>query len=228
MDAEYSFHLVAKTTAGTHQSPAVRVRTHTMTDCSGIRVVYGHVEPPELLEQARAALERIGGQSTDKIESLVTTHFVCTAAGSTGAADTAYQRALQLSLPTVLPSWLLACDATKRLAPVQPHYLGTSTAARPAPAVARASNAPASVAPSGPNVSGRSASAVADADSGQATDAARTDEDTVGEAPAIEGEAVAAPVEESAGDEDTARPGSPTEPAHSDATAAAPVPQASS
>lgn len=137
VDAEYSFHLVAKTTAGTHQSPAVRVRTHSMTNCAGVRVVFGHVDPPELLEQARAALERIGGQSTDKIESLVTTHFVCTASGSSGSADAAYQRALQLSLPTVLPSWLLACDTMQRLAPVQPHYLGTSTATRSTVSVAK-------------------------------------------------------------------------------------------
>ena len=108
-----------------------------MSNCAGVRVVFGHVDPPELLEQARAALERIGGQSTDKIESLVTTHFVCTASGSSGSADAAYQRALQLSLPTVLPSWLLACDTMQRLAPVQPHYLGTSTATRSTASVAK-------------------------------------------------------------------------------------------
>ena len=183
-----------------------------MTDCSGLRVVFGHVHPPELLDQARAALERIGGQSTDKIESLVTTHFVCTAVGASGAADAAYQRALQLSLPAVLPSWLLACDAAKRLAPVQPHYLGTSSAGRPAAAVEPASKSGESVPPSALAGGDRQAGAVSGAGEHAATGLAAAASETDKPASGVE----------------SAGSNSPGEPARSDDASTASVAPTSS
>lgn len=122
VDAEYAFHLVAKTTAGTYSSAPARARTHKISDCSGVRVVFGHIDPPELRAEAEAALEQIGGEASEAVQSLVTTHFVCTSAGSTGATSTPFHRATSLSIPTVHPSWLIACAAEKRMVSIASHY----------------------------------------------------------------------------------------------------------
>jgi len=124
INTEYSFQLILRTTAGTFPSNVLRVRTHTMSDTSGISVCFGNVQDPVLLENAKLALREMGAKWSDKIQ-IDTSHFVCTtpAATPTGAAATGglsgapgvqYQRALQLSIPVVQPYWILACHAEKR------------------------------------------------------------------------------------------------------------------
>jgi len=44
INTDYSFRLVLRTTAGIFQSNLIRVRTHTMTDTSGISVSFGNVQ----------------------------------------------------------------------------------------------------------------------------------------------------------------------------------------
>ncbi|KAH9911141.1 uncharacterized protein BXZ73DRAFT_108217 [Epithele typhae] len=119
LDTEYTFQLVLRTTAGLCPSNQLTVRTHTMTDTSGISVCFGTVEDELMLENAK----------------IDTTHFVCTtpAATPTGANVTnsiatgpgvEYQKALQLSIPVVQPQWILACHADKKMMPIRPFYLG--------------------------------------------------------------------------------------------------------
>ncbi|CAL1710372.1 unnamed protein product [Somion occarium] len=137
IDTEYRFHLVMRTTAGTFQSNILRVRTHTMTDTSGISVCFGNVQDPVLLENAKLALREMGAKWSDKIQ-IDTTHFVCTtpAATPSGAQATGsissspgveYQKALQLSIPVVHPNWILACHTEKKMIPIHPYYLGASS-----------------------------------------------------------------------------------------------------
>jgi hypothetical protein len=126
MDTEYTIQLVLRTTGGTFLSNTVRVKTHTTTNTSGIRVCFGTVQDPELLKSAEAALEEMGAGWSNKIQ-IDTTHFVCTTPAVTPAAaqtsggtvgvsgpGVEYQRALQLSIPIVQPQWVLACLAEKR------------------------------------------------------------------------------------------------------------------
>ena len=126
LDTEYSIQLVLRTTGGTFPSNLVRVKTHTTTNTSGIRVCFGTVQDTELLESAEAALEEMSAGWSNKIQ-IDTTHFVCTTPAATptaaqtsgGAVGTSgpgveYQRALQLSIPIVQPQWILACLAEKR------------------------------------------------------------------------------------------------------------------
>ena len=126
LDTEYSIQLVLRTTGGTFPSNLVRVKTHTTTNTSGIRVCFGTIQDTELLESAEAALEEMGAGWSNKIQ-IDTTHFVCTTPAATPtAAQTSggavgvsgpgveYQRALQLSIPIVQPQWILACLAEKR------------------------------------------------------------------------------------------------------------------
>ena len=126
LNTEYSFQLILRTTAGTYASNVIRIRTHTMTDTSGICVCFGNVQELLLLENAKIALREMRAKWSDKIQ-IDTTHFVCTtpaaastgsqSSGSTGGAPgVEYQRALQLSIPVVQPHWILACHTEKRYA----------------------------------------------------------------------------------------------------------------
>ena len=124
INTEYSFQLVLRTSAGTFPSNILRVRTHTMSDTSGVSVCFGNVQDSVLLENAKMALRDMGAKWSDKIQ-IDTSHFVCTTPAATpsgagaarntsGAPGVQYQRALQLSIPVVQPHWILACHAEKR------------------------------------------------------------------------------------------------------------------
>lgn len=136
INAEYSFQLILRTTAGVFPSNLIRVRTHTMTDTSGICVCFGNVQDPALLEDAKLALREMKARWSDKIQ-IDTTHFVCTtpaptptgaqAAGNSGGPPgIEYQRALQLSIPVVQPHWILACHSEKKMIPIASYYLGAA------------------------------------------------------------------------------------------------------
>lgn len=124
LTTEYSFQLILRTTAGTYPSNLVRVRTHAITETSGICVCFGNVQDEVLLENSKMALREMGAKWSDKIQ-IDTTHFVCTTpaatptgaqatGGAAGAPGVEYQRALQLSIPVVQPHWILACHTEKR------------------------------------------------------------------------------------------------------------------
>ncbi|KAF5321135.1 hypothetical protein D9619_000211 [Psilocybe cf. subviscida] len=141
INTEYSFQLILRTTAGTFPSNILRIRTHTMSDTSGISVCFGNVQDPVLLENAKLALRDMGAKWSDAIQ-IDTSHFVCTtpaatpsgasASGSmTTAPGVAYQRALQLSIPVVQPHWILACHSERRMVPIASFYLGAASAAPP-------------------------------------------------------------------------------------------------
>lgn len=123
---EYSFQLVLRTTAGTYPSNTIRLRTHAITDTSGISVCFGNIQDGVLLENAKLALRDMQAKWSDKIQ-IDTTHFVCTTpaaipSGSqsssnlSGGPGVEYQRALQLSIPIVQPHWILACNTEKKCA----------------------------------------------------------------------------------------------------------------
>ena len=121
---DYTFQLILRTSAGTFPSNLIRIRTHSMSDTSGISVCFGNVQDSVLLDNAKLALREMKAKWSDKIQ-IDTTHFVCTtpaptpsgarATGNAGAAPgMEYQRALQLSIPVVQPHWILACHSEKK------------------------------------------------------------------------------------------------------------------
>ncbi|KAJ7448224.1 fibronectin type III/BRCA1 domain-containing protein [Mycena galericulata] len=146
LNTEYTFQLILRTTAGTFPSNLIRVRTHTMSDTSGISVCFGTVQDSVMLENAKMALRDMKAKWSDKIQ-IDTTHFVCTTPAATpsgaqasGSSPVApgveYQRALQLSIPVVQPHWIFACHTERKLVSIAPFNLGASpptptTAARP-------------------------------------------------------------------------------------------------
>ncbi|KAL0581491.1 hypothetical protein V5O48_000534 [Marasmius crinis-equi] len=175
LNSEYTFQLILRTTAGTYPSNIIRVRTHTMTDTSGISVCFGTVQDEVLLENAKMALREMGAKWSEKIQ-IDTTHFICTTPAATpngaqasgnvgGAPGVEYQRALQLSIPVATPYWILACHSEKKMVPIAHYYLGAEPPAnasqhtfRPQSMSSRSPNSPSNQAPTSPRSPGSRAS----------------------------------------------------------------------
>ncbi|KAI8957137.1 hypothetical protein F5Y11DRAFT_104598 [Daldinia sp. FL1419] len=123
VDTEYSFHLVLRTTAGTYASEKVVVRTHKMTDLSGISITTG-ILPPRTREELTKAVERIGAKIVDGVR-IDTTHFV-----TTEGRGVPWEKAVEMNIPVVRPEWVEACEKTGRILGVTKFYLD---AIRPGP-----------------------------------------------------------------------------------------------
>ncbi|KAI5813018.1 hypothetical protein BZA77DRAFT_322211 [Pyronema omphalodes] len=143
---EYTFHLVLRTSAGTYSSDKVTVRTHKMTDLSGITVCPG-VMPPTTRENLEAALQRIGAKPLQDSVRIDTTHFVCTE-----GRGHAWERALEMNIPVVRPEWIEACEREGRIVVARNYYLGVEMSkirqsmppARPQTQPAQSANTPTS------------------------------------------------------------------------------------
>lgn len=116
VDTEYTFHLVLRTTAGTFASDRVTVRTHKMTDLSGITVTPG-ILPAQLRESLVAAVERIGAKIADTVR-IDTTHFV-----TTEGRGIAWEKAVEMNIPVVRPEWVEGCERGGRIVGVRQYYL---------------------------------------------------------------------------------------------------------
>ncbi|KAH9888705.1 BRCA1 C terminus domain-containing protein [Xylariomycetidae sp. FL2044] len=123
VDHEYSFHLVLRTTAGTFASKQVVVRTHKMTDLSGITITTG-ILPAAMRESLAQAVERIGAKIADGVR-IDTTHFV-----TTEGRGVQWEKAVEMNIPVVRPEWVEACEKNGRILGVTKFYLD---ALRPGP-----------------------------------------------------------------------------------------------
>ncbi|EGS22787.1 uncharacterized protein CTHT_0012620 [Thermochaetoides thermophila DSM 1495] len=116
VDTEYTFHLVLRTTAGTYASPRITVRTHKMTDLSGITITTG-ILPSHVRENLLAVVERIGAKVVDGVR-IDTTHFV-----TTEGRGVQWEKANELNIPVVRPEWVEACERAGRILGVTKFYL---------------------------------------------------------------------------------------------------------
>jgi len=123
VDTEYTFHLVLRTTAGTFASQQVDVRTHKMTDLSGITITTG-ILPAAARENLNTAVERIGAKIADSVR-IDTTHFV-----TTEGRGVSWEKAVEMNIPVVRPEWVDACERSGRILGVTKFYLD---AVRPGP-----------------------------------------------------------------------------------------------
>ncbi|KFH43297.1 Cell fusion protein-like protein [Hapsidospora chrysogenum ATCC 11550] len=123
VDTEYTFHLVLRTSAGTYASDRVTVRTHKMTDLSGITITTG-ILPGSTREKLVEAVERIGAKLVDGVR-IDTTHFV-----TTEGRGQAWEKAVETNIPVVRPEWVDACEKNGRILGVTKFYLD---AMRPGP-----------------------------------------------------------------------------------------------
>lgn len=116
VDTEYVFHLVLRTTAGTYTSDKVTVRTHKMTDLSGITITTG-IMPGATREALAHAVERIGAKIVDGVR-IDTTHFV-----TTEGRGVQWEKAVEMNIPVVRPEWVEACEKNGRILGVTKFYL---------------------------------------------------------------------------------------------------------
>lgn len=113
---EYSFYLVLKTSGGTYQSNTLTVKTHKMTDLTGITVTPG-VMPAPLRDSLEKAVERIGAKIVDTVR-IDTTHFVCTEGRGRD-----WERAVEMNIPVVRPEWIEGCERESKIVGVRGYYL---------------------------------------------------------------------------------------------------------
>lgn len=123
LDTQYAFTLVLRTSAGTYSSEKLSVRTHKMTDLSGITVTPGFMAPA-LRESLESTVEQMGAKLVESVR-IDTTHFVCTE--GRGAA---WEKANEMNVPVVQPDWLKGCAREGRLVGVRGYYLGADPKAR--------------------------------------------------------------------------------------------------
>ena len=116
IDQDYVFHLVLRTSAGTYSSEKLTVRTHKMTDLSGITITPGRL-PEQLKSSLAAAVERIGAKLIDTVR-IDTTHFVCSEGGGRE-----WERAVESNIPVVRHEWVDGCEREGRIVGVRGYYL---------------------------------------------------------------------------------------------------------
>ena len=125
VDTEYVFHLVLRTTGGTYTSEKLAVRTHKMTDLTGITVTPGVLDP-QILSSLHTAVDRIGGKVADTVR-IDTTHFVCTE-----GRGREWERAMEMNIPVVRPEWVEGCEREGRIVGVRAYYLNADPRLRQA------------------------------------------------------------------------------------------------
>ena len=116
IDTDYNFQVVLRTSAGVYSSEKLEIRTHKMTDLSGITIAPG-VLPAQLRQSLTGAVERIGCKMIDTVR-IDTTHFVCTE-----GRGREWERAVELNIPVVRPEWLEGCEREGRIVGVRGYYL---------------------------------------------------------------------------------------------------------
>lgn len=127
IDTAYSFYLELTTTGGSFTSNEVNLKTHKMTDLTGITICVGNLEGTDI---DRATLEetvkKIGAKPLQDSVKLDTTHFICTV-----GEGPHWKRAQDLNIPIVRPEWIDACEAERRLVGVRAYYLNADPKLRP-------------------------------------------------------------------------------------------------
>ncbi|TKA69860.1 hypothetical protein B0A55_08924 [Friedmanniomyces simplex] len=123
LDTEYTFHLVLRTSAGQYASERLTVKTHKMTDLHGITVTPG-VMPSQLKDSLAETVQRIGAKMIEGVR-IDTTHFVCTEPRGVG-----WEKAVEMSVPVVVPDWVKGCEREGKIIGVRAYYLDADPSKR--------------------------------------------------------------------------------------------------
>jgi hypothetical protein len=116
LDTEYTFHLVLRTSAGQYSSEKLNVKTHKMTDLHGITITPG-IMPGQLRESLAETVQAIGAKLIDTVR-IDTTHLVCTE-----PRGQAWEKAVEMNVPVVVPDWVKGCEREGRIVGVRGYYL---------------------------------------------------------------------------------------------------------
>jgi hypothetical protein len=138
IDTDYTFQLILRTTAGTYPSTPLKIRTHKMTNLTGIQVAAGTL-PPDHLDRLQSTISAIGAKPLQKRVRIDTTHFICSV-----PEGEEWQRARDMNVPVVVVDWIEACQREGKIVGVRGYYLDADPALRVRPATV-VSPAPSSV-----------------------------------------------------------------------------------
>lgn len=123
IDKEFKFQLRLDTTAGVFSSDIVTVRTHKMTDLSGINVCIQDIAPNEYftIDDINVALKKMGAHSPahDKMK-VDTTHYITTRENK---ENPEFLKANEMNVPIIRPEWLKACERERRIVGVLNFYV---------------------------------------------------------------------------------------------------------
>ncbi|CAI4646146.1 AEL_collapsed_G0039170.mRNA.1.CDS.1 [Saccharomyces cerevisiae] len=124
VDTPYEFQLKLITTSGTLWSEKVILRTHKVTDMSGITVCLGPLDPLKEISdlQISQCLSHIGARPLQRHVAIDTTHFVCNDLDNEESNEELI-RAKHNNIPIVRPEWVRACEVEKRIVGVRGFYL---------------------------------------------------------------------------------------------------------
>ena len=125
IDTDYTFQLKLRTTAGEYLSEPLKIRTHKLTNLSGITVCEGTL-PSEHHERLIKAIDAIGAKPLQKRVRIDTTHFICSV-----PEGEEYQRAKDMNVPIVVVDWIEACQREGKIVGVRGYYLDADPALRP-------------------------------------------------------------------------------------------------
>ncbi|KAI0463363.1 hypothetical protein LJB42_003388 [Komagataella kurtzmanii] len=120
IDTPYEFQLRLTTTAGVYTSNNVQLRTHKMTDLSGITVCVGEIEPNDAftIEDIEESLRKVGARPMQREVKVDTTHFICTK-----SVGPEWEKAEKMIIPVVRPEWIKACELERRIIGVRNFYV---------------------------------------------------------------------------------------------------------
>lgn len=119
IDTEYKFQLRLSTTAGVFKSDEVTVKTHKMTDLSGITVCIGEIDDPRISRSLiEESLQKMNAKPLQDKVQVDTTHFICTK-----PMGKEWKKLLDSNIPIVRPEWLKACELERRIIGVRMFYL---------------------------------------------------------------------------------------------------------
>lgn len=123
IDKTFKFQLRLDTTAGMFSSDTIEVKTHKMTDLSGITVCLGDITPNEqfTVEDIQATLKNMGAHypAQDKLK-VDTTHFITTRENK---QNPEYLKANEMNIPIIRPEWVKACERERRIVGVRDFYV---------------------------------------------------------------------------------------------------------
>ena len=123
IDKLFKFQLRLDTTAGTFMSEEIEIKTHKMTDLSGVTVCIGDLSPNDPFSRLdiEEALVNMGAKhpSQDQVK-VDTTHYLCTRENK---QNPEYIKANDMNIPIIRPEWLKACERERRLVGVREFYV---------------------------------------------------------------------------------------------------------
>ncbi|KTW27441.1 hypothetical protein T552_02419 [Pneumocystis carinii B80] len=121
LNTEYSFQLVLKTSGGTYFSEFVIVRTHEITDLSGITVCVGELNENDKKELEQT-IKRIGARPIQSKVKIDTTHFI-----TSRTSGSEYKKAISMNIPVVTLDYIRSCDAEKKIVNVCKYYFSSDS-----------------------------------------------------------------------------------------------------